>query len=190
MHVHTGSALATAGEDGQVKVWSRTGMLRSTLVQADAPVHALSWGKDGDSLAFCSGGGVAVKPLQGGGGAGPAAGSASAAQRPAALGAAGGGGGGGGRAAAAGVAWKAHDGVVLAIDWSPISSLIVTAGEDCKYKVWDAFGRPLYQSAPFDQAVCSVAWAPSGQAFAVGAMNTVAFCDRMGWAHSKVGLDS
>jgi intraflagellar transport protein 80 len=26
-----GSALATAGEDGAVKVWSRSGMLRSTL---------------------------------------------------------------------------------------------------------------------------------------------------------------
>ncbi|CAM9127438.1 unnamed protein product, partial [Lampetra fluviatilis] len=28
-----GTALATAGEDGLVKIWSRSGMLRSTLVQ-------------------------------------------------------------------------------------------------------------------------------------------------------------
>lgn len=28
---HDGSALVTAGEDGQIKIWSRSGMLRSTL---------------------------------------------------------------------------------------------------------------------------------------------------------------
>lgn len=102
-------------------------MLRSTLAQADAPVHCIAWGQDGDLLAFCSGGSVAVKPLQSGGGAAGAG--------PAAAAAPGGAGGGGAPRAAAGVAWKAHEGVVLAIDWSPISSLIVTAGEDCKYKV-------------------------------------------------------
>ena len=30
---YDGSALLTAGEDGQVKIWSRSGMLRSTLTQ-------------------------------------------------------------------------------------------------------------------------------------------------------------
>lgn len=32
-------------------------------------------------------------------------------------------------------AWKAHDGIVLKVDWSPINHLIVSGGEDCKYKV-------------------------------------------------------
>ena len=32
-------------------------------------------------------------------------------------------------------AWKAHEGVVLKVDWSPINHTIVTGGEDCKYKV-------------------------------------------------------
>lgn len=31
---YDGSALVTAGEDGAVKVWSRTGMLRSTILNA------------------------------------------------------------------------------------------------------------------------------------------------------------
>ena len=30
---YDGTAMATAGEDGQVKIWSRSGMLRSTLAQ-------------------------------------------------------------------------------------------------------------------------------------------------------------
>ena len=29
----SGNSLVTAGEDGQVKIWSRSGMLRSTLAQ-------------------------------------------------------------------------------------------------------------------------------------------------------------
>ncbi|KAI8462988.1 MAG: intraflagellar transport protein 80 [Monoraphidium minutum] len=174
---YDGSALATAGEDGQVKVWSRSGMLRSTLAQADGPVHCIAWGQDGDSLAYCSGGSVAVKPLQGGGGSGGAAAGAP--------GAGGGGSGGGAPRATAGVAWRAHDGVVLALDWSPVSGLIVTGGEDCRYKVWDSYGRLLYASAPFDHAVTSVAWSPGGEAFAAGAFNTIALCDRMGWVHAK-----
>ena len=31
--------------------------------------------------------------------------------------------------------WKAHDGVVLKVDWNPINNLIISGGEDCKYKV-------------------------------------------------------
>ncbi|KAG4105373.1 hypothetical protein H8356DRAFT_1408898 [Neocallimastix lanati (nom. inval.)] len=30
---YDGSAIATAGEDGQLKIWSRSGMLRSVLIQ-------------------------------------------------------------------------------------------------------------------------------------------------------------
>ncbi|PNH11834.1 Intraflagellar transport protein 80 [Tetrabaena socialis] len=85
-------------------------------------------------------------------------------------------------------AWRAHDGVVLKVDWSPINHLIVSGGEDCKYKVWDSFGRLLYQSSLFDYPVTSVAWSPSGELFAVGSFNTLQLCDRMGWAYSKVHL--
>ncbi|CAM9144759.1 unnamed protein product, partial [Lampetra fluviatilis] len=38
-----GTALATAGEDGLVKIWSRSGMLRSTLVQQGSPVYSACW---------------------------------------------------------------------------------------------------------------------------------------------------
>ena len=37
--------------------------------------------------------------------------------------------------------WKAHDGIVLQCDWNPANNLIVSGGEDCKYRVWDSFGR-------------------------------------------------
>jgi hypothetical protein len=31
--------------------------------------------------------------------------------------------------------WKAHDGVVLKVDWNPINNLIISGAEDCRYKV-------------------------------------------------------
>ena len=33
------------------------------------------------------------------------------------------------------VTWKAHSSTVLKADWSPVTDLIVSGGEDCKYKV-------------------------------------------------------
>jgi hypothetical protein len=33
------------------------------------------------------------------------------------------------------IQWKAHDGVVLAVDWCAANGLIVSGAEDCKYKV-------------------------------------------------------
>lgn len=83
------------------------------------------------------------------------------------------------------ITWKAHDGVVLKVDWSPINHMVISGGEDCKYKVWDGYGRLLFQSAPLDYAVTSVAWCPSGELFAVGSFDSLQLCDRMGWAYSK-----
>ena len=99
----TGTALATGGEDGQVKIWSRNGMLRSSLTQCESPVYCVVWGWDSDQICFCSGSSVTIRSCQ-------------SSQRQ--------------------VTWKAHEGVVLKVDWSPINHMVVTGGEDCKYKVW------------------------------------------------------
>ena len=58
------------------------------------------------------------------------------------------------------IRWKAHDGAVLAVDWSPRGDVIVSGGEDCRYRVWDAFGRTLYASPTMDHPTTSCAWAP------------------------------
>lgn len=31
--------------------------------------------------------------------------------------------------------WKAHDGFVMKVDWNSVNDLILSGGEDCKYKV-------------------------------------------------------
>ncbi|KAK5967559.1 Intraflagellar transport protein 80 [Trichostrongylus colubriformis] len=86
--------------------------------------------------------------------------------------------------------WKAHDGLVLCCDWSKASEYIVTGGEDCKFKLWDSFGRNLFTSITHDYPISSVAWSPDGQCFAVGSYNILLLCDKAGWSHSLEKLST
>lgn len=50
--------------------------------------------------------------------------------------------------------WKAHEGLILKVDWSPSNNCIVSCGEDCKYKVWDNYGKcQLTQAGCFTPAL-------------------------------------
>jgi len=60
----------------------------------------------------------------------------------------------------------------------------LSCGEDCRYKVWDSFGRLQYSSAPYDYVITSIAWSPAGNYFAVGAFGMLKLCDRTGWTYS------
>jgi len=50
---YEGAALATSGEDGQIKIWSRGGMLRSALVQGSKPIYCVVWSPENDSILYC-----------------------------------------------------------------------------------------------------------------------------------------
>lgn len=78
--------------------------------------------------------------------------------------------------------WKAHDGILLQCDWCPVNNLILSCGEDCRYKVWDPYGRLLFASTAIEHVITSVSWAPNGKTFAVGAFNLLKLCDRSGWS--------
>ncbi|XP_023311105.1 intraflagellar transport protein 80 homolog [Anoplophora glabripennis] len=80
--------------------------------------------------------------------------------------------------------WKAHEGIVLCLAWSVASDLIVSGGEDCKYRVWDCHGRQMFSSTLHDNHITSIAWAPAGDLFAVGSYNTLRLCDYSGWSRS------
>ncbi|KAK6478690.1 intraflagellar transport protein 80-like protein isoform X1 [Huso huso] len=148
---YDGTALVTAGEDGQIKIWSKSGMLRSTLAQQGTSVYSVAWGPDSDKILYTSGKQLIIKPLQ---------------------------------PSAKVLQWKAHEGVILKVDWNSVSDLILSGGEDCRYKVWDGYGRLLYSSPSHDYPITSVAWAPDGELFAVGSFNTLRLCDRTGWSYA------
>lgn len=147
-----GSAIATAGEDGCVKVWSRSGMLRSTLTQMPHAIYSVVWSPDCEHLLFATNRKIMLKSIQ--------AGSKS-------------------------IEWKAHEGIVLMVDWSFVNNTILSGGEDCRYKIWDSYGRLLFCSAPLDHVVTAVAWSPNGHYFAVGSYNALKLCDRTGWSYCR-----
>mmetsp|Transcript_57438 Transcript_57438/g.122180 ORF Transcript_57438/g.122180 Transcript_57438/m.122180 type:complete len:758 (-) Transcript_57438:34-2307(-) len=149
---YDGAAIATAGEDGAVKVWSRSGMLRSTLTQMPQAIYSVVWSPDCEQLLFACSCKLHLKPIQAG-------------QKQ--------------------VEWKAHEGGVLQIDWSYVNNTILSGGEDCRYKIWDGYGRMLFTSAPMDHVITSLAWAPTGKHFAVGSFNVIKLCDRTGWSYCR-----
>ncbi|CAN8190385.1 unnamed protein product [Coccothraustes coccothraustes] len=148
---YEGTALVTAGEDGQVKIWSKSGMLRSTLAQQGTPVYSVSWAPDSDKVLFTSGQQLIIKPLQ---------------------------------PNAKVLQWRAHEGLVLKTDWNAVNDLLLSAGEDCRYKVWDSFGRALFSSQPHECPLTAIAWALDGELFAVGSFNTLRLCDKTGWSYA------
>lgn len=58
-----GTSLLTAGEDGVIKVWSKLGMLRSTIIQNESPIRVACWSSNSMSIAYCTGSFIAIKPL-------------------------------------------------------------------------------------------------------------------------------
>lgn len=154
---HEGNAIVTAGEDGTVKQWSPNGNIRSKLAQTDRAVYSVSFSSDDQSVLYCSGRNLYIKPLQ---------------------------------VSSKMLKWVAHDGVVLKVDWNPVTNLIVSGGEDCRYKVWDSYGRLVFSSRQLEYPATSVAWAPSGDYFAVGSFNTLVLCDKTGWTHSRSTTNS
>mmetsp|Transcript_15398 Transcript_15398/g.39727 ORF Transcript_15398/g.39727 Transcript_15398/m.39727 type:complete len:773 (-) Transcript_15398:1613-3931(-) len=146
-----GSALLTVGEDGHVKVWSKTGMLRTPLATAGVPVYSAAWSPQGQHVLYTSRDQLVIKPLQ------PTAKTEQ---------------------------WKAHDGVILVVDWSAVNNRIVSGGEDRKYKVWDSYGRIIYSSSAHDHPITTVKWCGNGAYFAASAYDMLRLCDKGGWSHS------
>jgi len=58
-----GSSLVSAGEDGEVKLWSRNGNLRSNLASFYRPLHSISYGST-DSIVVAFGNKLCILSLQ------------------------------------------------------------------------------------------------------------------------------
>ena len=149
---HDGGALLTGGEDGEVKIWSKSGNFRSSIASTGCCVYDAVWGPDDDQVLFTSNNMLMIRTVQ--------------ASRKA-------------------LQWKAHDGIVLCVDWNVANNFIVSGGEDCIYKVWDAFGRQMFSSRPLEHVITSIGWCPNGECFAVGTHNMIRLCDKTGWTHSR-----
>lgn len=85
--------------------------------------------------------------------------------------------------------WKAHDGVIMKVDWNSVNNLIISGGEDCRYKIWDSYGRLLYQSSLVDNVITSVSWKPSGDQFVVGCYGSLRLCEHNGFCSARQAIE-
>lgn len=53
----------TGGEDGLIKIWSRGGMLRSTLVSSDNSIYGACWSPESQAVAYTQGQFIVIKQL-------------------------------------------------------------------------------------------------------------------------------
>ena len=60
---HDGTGLLTSGEDGSLKIWSRSGMLRSTLTQTDSPIYSAAWSSFSLSILYSHGKMMTIQPF-------------------------------------------------------------------------------------------------------------------------------
>jgi len=98
------------------------------------------------------------------------------------------GGIGAGNGGSGATSWRAHDGVILALDWCPISGRIASGGEDGRFKLWDSLGRSLAVGPVEEHVITSIAWAPRGKYFAVGSHGLLLLCDAWGNVRVREGL--
>ena len=95
---HDGGALISGGEDGDVKIWSKSGNFRSNIASTGVAAYDACWGPDDDQVLYTNNDQLMIKTVQ---------------------------------ASRKNLQWKAHDGVVLCLDWNVANNLIVSGGEDC-----------------------------------------------------------
>jgi len=61
---YEGAALATSGEDGNIKIWAKNGALRSTLIQSGKPIYCVCWSPDNNSILYASDKQLIILPTQ------------------------------------------------------------------------------------------------------------------------------
>ncbi len=148
-----GTSLVSGGEDGDVKIWSRNGNLRSLIVSVTDPVMSVNWGPDNDGLLVASGGNISIVRTQTRGKT---------------------------------LEWKVVDqGVILCCDWNPVTNTIICGSEDCRYRIYDPHGLPLYTSNQSEHVITSVRWNPMGTSAVVGSFNLIRVADRTGWTYGR-----
>jgi intraflagellar transport protein 80 len=59
----SGTEILTCGEDGTVKIWSRNGLLRSTLASLGQAIYSVFWSPDGSKVVLSSQSKIQVKSL-------------------------------------------------------------------------------------------------------------------------------
>lgn len=118
--------IVSSGEDNMIKLWSRSGMLRSELSKGESPVYSIGWSLDNQVIALGSSKIITFKSVKPG--------------------------------VKDTVVQGSESGAVILLKWSMQENLLLSAGEDCRYTIWDNLYRQLYKSPSFTYPFTSGFW--------------------------------
>ena len=59
-----GTEILTCGEDGTVKIWSKSGLLRTTLASLGQAIYAVAWSPDGTNVVMSQATKIQTKSIQ------------------------------------------------------------------------------------------------------------------------------
>lgn len=62
---------------------------------------------------------------------------------------------------------------MLVVAWCPVTGLIGSGGEDCRFKIWDPLGQLLFDSSPQLHPVAGIASSPDGSRWAFSTFSGV-----------------
>ena len=160
-----GSIIATSGEDGVVRLWSRSLNPRTKLVSYGQPIHSLAWGSIrskrnafSEAIAVAHGNRISIIQIQN---------------------------------SSETVEWEGfaqERGTILSIDWNNVNDHVIAGCEDCCYRIFNTSGFCLYVSSALHHAITCVSWQPCGQSFVVGSYNSLCLCDSSGWIYEQKQL--
>ena len=155
-----GSSILSSGEDGEVKVWSKTGHLRSTLGCFGVSVNCTSWHVDNYTVVVAYGSFLSVHHIQ---------------------------------TIEEIIEWKVTGDketqtIVLSVDWSHQSNLIVCGGEDGNCRMFDSRGvtQGVYSLSSFP--ITKVVGMPNGDIFVIGSFDSISLCNKHGDIVNQINL--
>ncbi|KRY90504.1 Intraflagellar transport protein 80 -like protein [Trichinella pseudospiralis] len=164
-----GISIVTCGEDGNVKLWSRNGVLRLHLAKVDQAVHCVRWSPDNSRVVFSFGDKLQINwvkatdklPFKWHANQGPVL----------------------------AVDWSpANNWIVSGGENGKIKAnqlisfqCIHFVTSASQLQVWNEFGKALYVTVGFEAPICSIAWSPDGRWIAAGSNEVILLYHQSGW---------
>ena len=173
------NTLATSGDDGSIKLWTRTGEPLKTLTEHHSLVHSLSWTPDGRTLTLGGQDGTVELWSQNGDRLKTLSASKSIIRSlnwtpDGKILATGGDDGFVKLWSETGQLLKTiapQQDVIYSVNWTPDGKILATGGKNSSVKLWSRSGELIRSIETQQGAVNGVSWTADGQTLATGGMN-------------------
>ena len=158
-----GHSLISAGEDGSVKLWSTSGMLRKKVASLSSPITSLHWSPDTSLLAVGTPNRITIIHFL-----------TNSPDISVTL-------------DSEDISSPACAGFCV---WSPCSRFLLVGTELCRFMLLSSSGESLLQSETFSLPFENGGWLPSSKGFLVASQNLILCCDIHGKIFSQQKFES